>query len=73
VFHAEPSVLLDATAVPADRGGVGRYVDSLAAALDESGGNATEAARLLGAVGRGASRDPGGTVRAMKRRLGYRG
>ena len=46
---------------------------ALAAALDESGGNATEAARLLGAVGRGASRDPGGTVRAMKRRLGYRG
>lgn len=35
--HAEPSVLIDATAVPADRGGVGRYVDSLAAALDESG------------------------------------
>jgi transcriptional regulator with GAF, ATPase, and Fis domain len=46
---------------------------ALAAALEESGGNATAAARLLGAVGRGASRDPGGTVRAMKRRLGYRG
>jgi transcriptional regulator with GAF, ATPase, and Fis domain len=46
---------------------------ALAAALDESGGNAAAAARLLGAVGRGASRDPGGTVRAMKRRLGYRG
>jgi len=46
---------------------------ALAAALEESGGNATKAARLLGAVGRGASRDPGGTVRAMKRRLGYRG
>ena len=29
----EPSVLLDATAVPADRGGVGRYVDALVAAL----------------------------------------
>jgi glycosyltransferase involved in cell wall biosynthesis len=27
-------VLIDATAVPADRGGVGRYVDSLVAALD---------------------------------------
>jgi glycosyltransferase involved in cell wall biosynthesis len=37
VSHAEPSVLIDATAVPADRGGVGRYVDSLAAALDEGG------------------------------------
>ena len=32
-----PSVLLDATAVPADRGGVGRYVDSLVAALDTAG------------------------------------
>jgi glycosyltransferase involved in cell wall biosynthesis len=30
-------VLLDATAVPADRGGVGRYVDSLVAALDTAG------------------------------------
>jgi len=46
---------------------------ALSAALEESGGNATQAARLLGAVGRGAARDPGGTVRAMKRRLGYRG
>jgi DNA-binding NtrC family response regulator len=46
---------------------------ALAAALEETGGNATRAARLLGAVGRGAARDPGGTVRAMKRRLGYRG
>ncbi|PRY43834.1 glycosyltransferase involved in cell wall biosynthesis [Umezawaea tangerina] len=33
----EPSVLIDATAVPADRGGVGRYVDSLVAALDADG------------------------------------
>ncbi|MDP9416515.1 MAG: glycosyltransferase family 4 protein [Actinomycetota bacterium] len=32
-----PRVLLDATAVPADRGGVGRYVDGLVAALDEAG------------------------------------
>jgi transcriptional regulator with AAA-type ATPase domain len=41
--------------------------------LGESGGNATKAAQLLGTVGRGAARDPGGTVRAMKRRLRYRG
>lgn len=34
---AEPRVLIDATAVPADRGGVGRYVDSLVAALDADG------------------------------------
>jgi DNA-binding NtrC family response regulator len=46
---------------------------ALGAALEASGGNAAEAARLLGTVGRGAARDPGGTVRAMKRRLGYRG
>ncbi|HKN96513.1 MAG TPA: glycosyltransferase family 1 protein [Pseudonocardiaceae bacterium] len=30
-------MLIDATAVPADRGGVGRYVDSLVAALDAAG------------------------------------
>lgn len=35
--RAEPSVLVDATAVPADRGGVGRYVDSLVTALDADG------------------------------------
>ncbi|HVW44276.1 MAG TPA: glycosyltransferase family 1 protein [Amycolatopsis sp.] len=35
--RGEPSVLIDATAVPADRGGVGRYVDSLVQALDEDG------------------------------------
>lgn len=36
---AEPHVLLDATAIPADRGGVGRYVDKLAGALDAAGTN----------------------------------
>ena len=30
-------VLVDATAVPADRGGVGRYVDGLVAALGAAG------------------------------------
>ena len=33
----EPRVLIDATAVPAERGGVGRYVDSLVSALDADG------------------------------------
>lgn len=33
----EPRVLIDATAVPAVRGGVGRYVDCLVAALDADG------------------------------------
>ena len=32
-----PRVLLDATAVPSDRGGVGRYVDGLVAALSAAG------------------------------------
>ena len=36
-MRAEPRVLLDATAIPAERGGVGRYVDQLAAALDADG------------------------------------
>jgi hypothetical protein len=42
-------------------------------ALDEAqrtGGNAARAARRLGRVGRGASRDPDGTLRAMMRWLG---
>ena len=38
-------------------------------ALKRSGGNAAQAAKLLGAVGRGVARDPGGTLRAMMRRL----
>ena len=36
-MFTEPRVLIDATAVPSDRGGVGRYVDSLIAALDADG------------------------------------
>jgi hypothetical protein len=43
---------------------------ALAIALERTGGNATAAARLLGEVGRGEAADPGGTVRAMARRLG---
>ncbi|HVE73469.1 MAG TPA: glycosyltransferase family 1 protein [Mycobacteriales bacterium] len=34
-----PRVLVDATAVPADRGGVGRYVDGLVVALAAAGAN----------------------------------
>ncbi len=36
-MFTEPRVLIDATAVPADRGGVGRYVDCLVTALDADG------------------------------------
>ncbi|NVB82742.1 MAG: sigma 54-interacting transcriptional regulator [Kofleriaceae bacterium] len=43
---------------------------SLELALARTGGSPARAARLLGEVGRGASTDPGGTVRAMMRRLG---
>jgi DNA-binding NtrC family response regulator len=43
---------------------------ALAAALAAAGGSAAGAARLLGRVGRGGAHDPGGTVRAMMRRLG---
>jgi glycosyltransferase involved in cell wall biosynthesis len=35
--RTQPHVLLDATAIPAERGGVGRYVDGLAAGLDQEG------------------------------------
>ena len=43
---------------------------ALELALAHAGGSPARAARLLGEVGRGSSRDPGGTVRAMMRRHG---
>jgi DNA-binding NtrC family response regulator len=43
---------------------------ALELALSRASGSPTGAARHLGQVGRGTSRDPGGTVRAMMRRLG---
>ena len=43
---------------------------ALELALEHAGGSPTRAARLLGEVGHGASRDPGGTVRAMMKRYG---
>jgi DNA-binding NtrC family response regulator len=43
---------------------------AVTAALAAAGGSAAGAARLLGQVGRGGAHDPGGTVRAMMRRLG---
>ncbi|MDX2012413.1 MAG: sigma-54 dependent transcriptional regulator [Myxococcaceae bacterium] len=46
---------------------------ALELALTRAGGSAAEAARLLGAVGRGAAKDPGGTVRVMMKRLGVTG
>ena len=68
-----------------DRGVLGRMLDdgrmnlralrdelertALELALARTGGSPTRTARLLGEVGRGSSRDPGGTVRAMMRRF----
>ena len=43
---------------------------ALELALARSGGSPSRIARLLGEVGRGGSRDPAGTVRAMLRRHG---
>jgi transcriptional regulator of acetoin/glycerol metabolism len=45
---------------------------ALEQALALARGNASRAAELLGAVGRGEASDPGGTVRAMMRRLGLK-
>jgi transcriptional regulator with GAF, ATPase, and Fis domain len=45
---------------------------ALVCALERSEGSAAGAARLLGRVGRGRSREPGGTVRAMMRRYRLR-
>jgi DNA-binding NtrC family response regulator len=42
---------------------------ALRAALEHANGSPTRAARLLGEVGHGRSSDPGGTVRAMMKRL----
>jgi two-component system response regulator AtoC len=60
-----------------DRGALNlrREVESLEAtavrlALARAAGSPSRAARLLGEVGRGESKDPSGTVRAMMRRLG---
>ena len=43
--------------------------EALRVALARAGGRPTVAARLLGEVGRGRASDPGGTVRAMMKRL----
>ena len=45
---------------------------ALELALGRAGGNAAQAARLLGEVGRGRAIDPGSTVRAMIRRFALR-
>jgi DNA-binding NtrC family response regulator len=71
--------------IAADRGTIARKIDrgtmslktevealeriAIEEALKRTGGNAAQAVRLLGQVGRGVARDPGGTMRAMMRRL----
>ncbi len=56
-----PRVLVDATAVPADRGGVGRYVDNLVGALDAAGADLTVACQVVDAE-RYAKQAPSVTV-----------
>jgi len=76
IANDEKTVNRTAVARKIERGSM-RLKDEVAAlqriaieeALKRSGGNAAQAARLLGAVGRGVARDPGGTLRAMIRRL----
>jgi DNA-binding NtrC family response regulator len=76
---SEPLGLVDAAAIRAQLAAgtfnLCREIEALerlalGLALERTHGNAARAARLLGAVGRGAAADPGGTVRAMMRRLG---
>jgi DNA-binding NtrC family response regulator len=70
--------VIDAGAIEAQIGGrsfnLRREIDrlereALRVALARAAGRPTLAARLLGEVGRGRASDPGGTVRAMMRRL----
>ena len=56
-----PRVLVDATAVPADRGGVGRYVDGLISALDAAQADFAVACQRADAE-RFARMAPGATV-----------
>jgi transcriptional regulator with PAS, ATPase and Fis domain len=86
VMKGRPASTPSASTTPFDRDALARLVDdgrmnlrslredleraALEVALAKAGGSPTRAARLLGEVGRGASRDPSGTVRAMMRRYG---
>ncbi|HEY5952219.1 MAG TPA: sigma 54-interacting transcriptional regulator [Kofleriaceae bacterium] len=86
VMRGRPASASSASATPIDRDALARLLDdgrmnlralrddlermALELALAKAGGSATRAARLLGEVGRGESRDPSGTVRAMMRRYG---
>jgi DNA-binding NtrC family response regulator len=86
VMKGRPPSTQSANTSPLDRDAVARLVDEgrmnlralredlertvLQIALAKAGGSPSRAARLLGEVGRGESRDPSGTVRAMMRRYG---
>jgi DNA-binding NtrC family response regulator len=84
VIRGQPAQIVAANDTPIDRAALSRLLDhgrmnlralrdelertALELALARSGGSPSGAARLLGEVGRGASTDPAGTVRAMLRR-----
>ncbi len=66
-----PRVLVDATAVPADRGGVGRYVDGLIAALGAAGADLALACQRADAD-RYAHRAPQATIVAGPAAIAHR-
>ncbi|HVB27901.1 MAG TPA: glycosyltransferase family 1 protein [Mycobacteriales bacterium] len=66
-----PRVLVDATAVPADRGGVGRYVDGLIAALDQAGADIAVACQRADAERYGRLA-PGATIVAGPAAIAHR-
>jgi DNA-binding NtrC family response regulator len=85
VIRGRPDDAPPASSALVDRAALARLIDegqmnlrairddlertALELALAKAGGSPARAARYLGEVGRGASSDPGGTVRAMMRRL----
>lgn len=71
MIDARPRVLVDATAVPGERGGVGRYVDGLVGALSAAGADLVLACRQsdaerFGKLAPGAAVVPGPAVLAQR-------
>jgi glycosyltransferase involved in cell wall biosynthesis len=70
--NSRPVVLLDATAIPAEVGGVGRYVEELLARYDPNGSLEYAVVAQAAAVDRLQSIAPGVTVVAAPRRIASR-
>lgn len=71
-MNSRPVVLLDATAIPAEVGGVGRYVEELLARYDPNGSLEYAVVAQAAAVDRLQSIAPGVTVVAAPRRIASR-